>query len=95
MDDRGMKILYWEITYNQTVLYSILAENESIKILQRIKLTSIHQRYLLGRKYVANVEKLAKLRCESRSLELTLPEGSSCKEMVHDQPVEEHLCCPR
>ena len=32
MDDRGMKILYWEITYNKTVLYSILAENESIKI---------------------------------------------------------------
>ena len=27
-----MKILYWEITYNKTVLYSILAENESIKI---------------------------------------------------------------
>ena len=24
------------------------------------------------------------------SLELTLPEGSSCKEMVHDQPIEEH-----
>ena len=35
-------------------------------------------------------EKLAKLPCESRSLELTLPEGSSCKEMVHDQPIEEH-----
>ena len=27
-----MKILYWKITYNQTVLYSVLAENESIKI---------------------------------------------------------------
>ena len=35
-------------------------------------------------------KKLAKLPCESMSLELTLPEGSSCKEMVHDQPIEEH-----
>ena len=45
----------------------------------------------MGRKYAANAEKkLAKLPCESRSLELTLPEGSSCKEIVHDQPIEEH-----
>ena len=36
MDDRGMKILYLEITYNQTVLYSILAENESIKVVGSI-----------------------------------------------------------
>ena len=35
-------------------------------------------------------KKLAKLPCESRSLALTLPEGSSYKEMVHDQPIEEH-----
>ena len=33
---------------------------------------------------------MAKLPCESGSLELTLPEGSSSKEMVHNQPIEEH-----
>ena len=45
----------------------------------------------LGQKICSKCrKKLAKLPCESRSLELTLPEGSSCKEMVHDQPIEEH-----
>ena len=34
-------------------------------------------------------KKLEILPRESKSLELTLPEGSSCKEMVHDQPIEE------
>ena len=45
----------------------------------------------LGQKICSKCrKKLAKLPCESRSLELTLPEGSSCKEMVHDQPRKEH-----
>ena len=46
----------------------------------------------LGQKICSKCRKeLAKLALESRSLELTLPpEGSSCKEMVHDQPKEEH-----
>ena len=45
----------------------------------------------LGQKICSKCRKrLAKLPCESKSLELTLPEGSSCKEMAHDQPIEEH-----
>ena len=45
----------------------------------------------LGQKICSKCrKKLTKLPCESRSLELTLPKGSSCKEMVHDQPIEEH-----
>ena len=33
MDDRNIKMLYWDVTYNQTVLYSSLAGKESTKIL--------------------------------------------------------------
>ena len=36
------------------------------------------------------LRKALKLPCELGSLELTLPESSSCKEMVHDQPMEKY-----